>query len=97
MTANFGKFVHTHTGKIIMSVLIGFGLASLFRTACKGNRCRVFRAPPLEDFADKIYKKDEEHTCVQYKPIPTKCSSTNAKQKKIVTFEEHFTLPKLAT
>ncbi len=31
------KFVHTDTGKIIMSVLLGFGLASLFRKVCKIN------------------------------------------------------------
>ena len=54
MGINLGKFVHTETGKIIMSILLGFGLASLFRTVCKGNNCILFRAPPLADFNDKI-------------------------------------------
>jgi hypothetical protein len=81
MGVNLGKFVHTETGKIIMSVLLGFGLASLFRTVCKDNNCLVFHAPPLDEFKDKIYKTDGK--CVKYVPIATKCS-LNA---KTITFE----------
>lgn len=90
MTANFGKFVHTNTGKMIMSVLIGFGLATLFRTACKGQRCRLFRAPPLGEFADKIYKSegggDNRDRCVKYNPVATKCTATGG--KRVLSFEE---------
>jgi F0F1-type ATP synthase assembly protein I len=75
------KFVHTETGKIIMSILLGFGLASLFRTVCKNNNCLVFHAAPLDNFKDKIYKNNDK--CVKYIPIATKCS-LNA---KVVTFE----------
>ena len=39
-----GKFVHTQTGKIIMSILLGFGLASLFRRVCKNKDCIIFHA-----------------------------------------------------
>ena len=67
------KFVHTGTGKIIMSVLLGFGLASLFRTVCKDKQCLKFHAPPLEKINNKIYKNGEK--CVKYKSVPTKCSS----------------------
>ena len=81
MAIHFDKFVHTSTGKIIMSVLLGLGLASLFRTVCKGNNCRIFRAPPLDDLNNKIYKSNGK--CVKYVPVTTKCSS-NA---KIITFE----------
>ena len=75
------KFVHTETGKIIMSILLGFGLASLFRTVCKDNNCLVFHAAPLDDFKDKIYKNNDK--CVKYVPVATKCS-LNA---KIVSFD----------
>jgi len=81
MGMHFEKFVHTETGKIVMSILLGFGLASLFRTVCKGRNCLIFRAPPLDEFKDKIYKIDNK--CVKYKPVPTKCS-LNA---KTITFE----------
>jgi hypothetical protein len=81
MQIHFGKFLHTERGKIIMSILLGFGLASLFRTVCKGKNCHIFHAAPLDDFKDKIYKSNGK--CVKYKPVPTKCS---LKAKKI-TFE----------
>jgi hypothetical protein len=71
-----GKFVHTETGRYIMSILLGLGLASLFRTVCKDKDCLIFKAPPLEKFKDKIYKNGEK--CYKYNPIATKCS-LNAK------------------
>jgi hypothetical protein len=76
MGIHFGKFLHTQTGKIVMSILLGFGLASLFRTVCKNNNCLTFHAPPLDQFKDKIYKSNGK--CVKYNPVATKCS-TNVK------------------
>ena len=81
MQIHFGKFLHTERGKMIMSILLGFGLASLFRTVCKGKNCLMFHAPPLDEFKDKIYKNNGK--CVKYTPVATKCS-LNA---KIVAFE----------
>ena len=70
-----GKFIHTETGKYIMSILLGLGLASLFRTVCKEKNCLIFHAPPLEQIKDKIYKSpDKSGKCVSYKPVATKCS-----------------------
>lgn len=80
---HLGKFVHTKTGQIIMSILLGFGLASLFRTLCKDANCRTFHAPPLNDFKDKIYKSKDKHKCIKYVPVATKCSLNS----KIITFE----------
>lgn len=52
------KFVHTHTGKIIMSIILGMGLATFFRSVCKGKNCRIISAPPIEDLEDQTYKFD---------------------------------------
>ena len=76
-----GRFVHTESGKIIMSILLGFGLASLFRTVCKNKDCMIFHAPPIEQLKDKIYKNDGK--CVKYTPTSTKCSTN----MKTVDFE----------
>lgn len=76
----FGKFVHTQTGKQIMSILLGFGLASLFRTVCKDKNCVIFHAPPLEEIKDKIYSYDNK--CYKYVATQTKCAAN----KKIVDF-----------
>lgn len=50
------KFVHSYTGKIIMSVLLGIGLATFFREVCKGKRCQIIAAPPMEEIEDQFYK-----------------------------------------
>jgi hypothetical protein len=76
-----GKFVHTETGKIIMSILLGFGLASLFRTVCKDKDCLIFHAPPLDKFKDKIYKNGDK--CYKYTQVATKCMPNT----KTVSFE----------
>jgi hypothetical protein len=81
MQLQVGKFVHTQTGRMLMSVILGLGLASLFRTVCKGNQCTVFHAPPLADLTDKIYKN--KNGCVKYTPVATTCSLNS----KTVTFE----------
>lgn len=81
MQIHLGKFVHSERGKIIMSILLGFGLASLFRTVCKDNNCLTFYAPPLDEFKDKIYKSKGK--CIKYVPVATKCSLNT----KTITFE----------
>jgi hypothetical protein len=81
MGLNLGKFVHTETGKIIMSLLLGLGLASLFRTVCRNKNCQKIVAPSFDDFKDKIYKNGDK--CVKYTHVATKCNS----KSKIVEFE----------
>lgn len=81
MGLNLDKFVHTKTGKTIMSILLGFGLASLFRTVCKDHNCILFHAAPFDKFKDKIYKNNGK--CVKYTPVATKCDSSS----KILTFK----------
>ena len=38
---------------MLMSVILGLGIASLFREVCKNKRCIEFHAPPLEELKDK--------------------------------------------
>lgn len=81
MALNLGRFLHSNNGKILMSILLGFGLASLFRKVCKGNNCINFYAPKLEDFNEKIYKINGK--CVKYNSYISNC----VKEKKIINFE----------
>ena len=53
---NFSKFLHSQNCRYMMSIILGFGLASLFRVVCKENNCILFHAPPLEEIKDKKYK-----------------------------------------
>ena len=54
------KFVRSKSGKIIMSILLGLGLATLFRQACLGKDCLIYKAPPLEEIENNIYKIDKK-------------------------------------
>lgn len=75
------KFVHSNTGRILMSVLLGFGLATFFRTVCKGKRCRVISSPPLKDLEGQTYKFDNK--CYTFEQNPITCTN-NKKSVKII-------------
>ena len=77
---HLGRFVHTETGKFIMSILLGFGLASLFRTVCNEKNCLLFHAPHLDQINDKIYRYNNK--CYKYVTESTKCDVN----KKIIGF-----------
>lgn len=70
---HLSKFVHTESGKYLMSIILGFGLATLFRTVCKGKNCLIVKAPPLDEIQDKIYK--HQGKCYKFTPVTTKCEA----------------------
>jgi len=74
MAINISKFLHTQNGKYIMSVILGFGLATFFRTVCKDKNCLLFKAPPMEEIEDKIYKFHDK--CYKYTPVSKKCDAS---------------------
>jgi hypothetical protein len=78
---NMTKFIKTKTGRTIMSILLGFGLATLFRKVCKGKNCITYHAPPTEETQDKIFKYGDK--CYKFSPNNTKCD----KKKRIYEFE----------
>jgi len=78
---HLARFLHTQIGRYIMSIILGFGLATLFRTVCKGKNCMIFKAPPMDEIEDKIYKHQDK--CYKFTPVTTKCDA----QKKNVSME----------
>lgn len=78
---HLSKFIHSHTGKLLMSALLGFGLATLFRKVCVGKNCVIYNAPPLENVKDKIFKYDKK--CYKYTHENVKCDSS----KKVIEFK----------
>jgi hypothetical protein len=82
MSIHLDKFLRTQSGKYLMSLLLGIGLASFFRFVCKDKNCIVFAGPPINDIKDKIYKNQGK--CYKLVPTATKC----AKNKKIVDFAD---------
>lgn len=71
---NLSTFVKTRTGKYLMSILLGIGLATIFRKVCKGKNCLVYSAAPLEEIKDKIYKHDGK--CYKYEASNVTCDKS---------------------
>ena len=75
---HLSKFFETTTGKYMLSIILGFGLASLFRQVCKGKNCLIFQSPPLEDILDNVYKYNNK--CYKYTTTSVACD----KNKKTI-------------
>ena len=75
---NLKRLFNTSIGKIVISILLGLGLASLFRKACNDKSCIKFNGPIISETTDKIYKYGDK--CYKYESSPAKCDST----KKVI-------------
>ena len=84
---NLGRLLHTKFCQLLMSVVLGFGLASLFRKVCKERSCYIFKAPDVKDIEGKIYKFDNK--CYKFNSKPGKCDPT----KRIIDFSSHEETP----
>jgi hypothetical protein len=58
----------------VISALLGFGLATLFRKVCKERNCLVFKAPSINKIEGKTYKVD--NTCYKVKHKQVQYSKT---------------------
>lgn len=67
------RFVHSSTGKILMSIILGLGLATFFRAVCKGRNCKIVSSPPLEEIEEQIYKFDSK--CYKMEKNAVKCDN----------------------
>lgn len=59
-------------GRILVSILMGFGLATIFRKVCSGKSCVVVKGPSPEEIAKYYYKIDKD--CYKYTPYQAKCN-----------------------
>ena len=74
------KLLYSETGRTIISILLGLGLASIFRFSCKNNNCMIFKAPPIKKIRGKVFKFDNK--CYKYNEVAGKCRNN----KKILDF-----------
>ena len=77
---NFKKLLHQPLGKFFISVLLGLGLASLFRKVCKDKNCIVFHGPETSEIDGKVFK----HGSRCYKYTAQADESCNTGQKRVV-------------
>lgn len=69
------KFLESKTGVTILSVVLGLGLACIFKMSCDSNNCIVYKAPDYSEkkiikYNDKCYEPNEHmETCDSTKQI----------------------------
>ena len=54
-----------------ISLILGFGIAALFRPVCKGPDCVVVRGPPVKDIRNAVYQFGSK--CVEFKTVAQEC------------------------
>ena len=64
------KLLQSKTGMMLISIIWGFGLACVFRQACKDRKCIVYSAPNLKSMKESIYKHGNK--CYKYIAETTK-------------------------
>ncbi len=65
--------------KIILGILWGFGLAVIFRYACLGKNCIIYKSPVPASIKNNIYSFDEK--CFKYNSVSTKCTDDAIESK----------------
>ena len=58
MNINFKRLLYSPLGQIFISMLLGFGIATLFRKACNKRNCLVFQAASLSKIKGQIFITD---------------------------------------
>jgi hypothetical protein len=67
-------FFNSRLGMILVSIIWGLGLSTLFRKACQGRHCQVilYRGPDPDEIKDTYYEYGTGK-CYQYQPYMTNC------------------------
>ena len=77
------NIMYTERGRFILSILLGLGLATIFRNYCKGNNCYDFIRPKQNEIRDKIFSFDSNNSqCYVMREKTVPCNEN----KKIVNF-----------
>ena len=75
------RLIYSDFGKVIISILLGLGLSTLFRKVCNDRNCLIFKAPTIDKINDKVYKFDNK--CYKYKANAIQCNDN----EKYIEFE----------
>lgn len=62
-------------GNIVISVILGLGLAAVFKQVCNEGHCLIIKGPPYEEIKDKVFVFEDK--CYKYKPKAVSCKKPN--------------------
>jgi hypothetical protein len=82
---NVKRIFHTQEGRVLLSIILGIGLATMFRHVCEGKNCIAFNGPVISEMDGQIYKFNE----VCYK-MQTKAVKCDAKKKTVAIKDKNI-------
>ena len=74
------RLFKTETGKVILSLILGLGIAGLFRRACTNSKCVKYVFPKYEEVENQVFRYNDK--CYKLKKVSEKCQD-NKKQLMI--------------
>jgi hypothetical protein len=86
--AEYWKLMENPALSTVVSFLIGFGIAAMFRPLCKGADCIVLHGPPVKDIMDKVYQMGER--CVEFTTEVVDCPKDKKEIVKSVEFVSSY-------
>lgn len=72
------KFIQSPTGSKLFSILLGLGIAGLFKMSCDSRSCIVYKGPEFKD-DNKTVKVNEQ--CYSVKENIIQCVDDDNKEK----------------
>ena len=81
MKFNLKELVNSSRGRTVFSILLGLGLATLFRKACNNRNCLVFKAPSLQNIKGKVFGHNDK--CYSYEETGVTCPDNNNEYEQL--------------
>jgi len=76
------RLFYSETGRIFLSILLGLGIASLFRKICTSKNCYNFTGPEQKELNKKIFSFDSNNDkCFKVNQEITNCNNNNTNTK----------------
>ena len=67
----------------LISFVIGFGIAAIFRPMCKGPDCLILRGPPIDEIRNAVFMFGTK--CVEFVGKPVECPRKEEKKEVVET------------
>ena len=82
---NYWTYMENPWLAALVSFMIGFGIAAMFRPLCNGPECIVLHGPPVKDVIDKVYQMGEK--CVEFTTEVVTCPAAGSGEEVVKTVQ----------
>jgi len=94
---NFKRILYTPLGKILISILLGLGLATLFRQVCTDDKCITYHGVVLNEIDEKTFKHNNKCYKYSYSTVTCDASKQIVDISKPMEFDDELTKPIVGT